>query len=370
MLTHGIGFGVIGSIVARIAVFSAMVFFHELGHYLAARWRGVYVEAFSIGFGPALLAWTDKLGTVWKISAIPLGGYVKMYGMSASVLDEVGVDRAAFREGEAYFQKSVGSRAIVAVAGPVANFVLAFVLFTAVAAIQGRQTLLPDPVAGRVHAGGAADLAGVRDGDRFISINGAPVPSFDALRTMVMADAGKTEAFVLRRGDQDLNLTIAIPAHASAGLLGVEAVSRTQPVSLPSAIVTGASETWGTASQIVVGLYHLLSTGRGLHELGGPIRIVQVTGEVAQFGLAALVSLTALLSVNLGIVNLLPIPILDGGHLLLYFIEYLRGRPVSQRAQEYGFRVGFAIIATIFIFTSWNDLISIGAFRWMARLVG
>jgi regulator of sigma E protease len=367
-MSHTIG--IIDGIVARVAVFSIMVFFHELGHYFAARWRGIYVEAFSIGFGPALLSWMDRAGTVWKISAIPLGGYVKMYGMSGNVLDEASDDMKRVLKGRAYFEKSVGSRMIVAAAGPVANFLLAFVLFATLFAVQGEQTVLPDPVAGRVHAGGAAAAAGVQDGDRFMEIDGAPVKDFVSLRDQVIADAGKATHFVIRRAGKDLDVVINIPKSASTGLLGVESLTRTTPVSIPQAIISGARQTWDTAMQIVTGLVNLITTGQGFHELGGPIRIVQVTGEVAQFGFAALVNLTALLSVNLGIVNLLPIPILDGGHLVLYTVEGLRGRPLSQRAQEYGFRVGFAIIASILVFTSWNDLVSVGAFRWVAHLVG
>jgi regulator of sigma E protease len=362
--------GIIASILARVAVFSIMVFFHELGHYLAARWRGIYVEAFSIGFGPALLSWTDNVGTIWKISAIPLGGYVKMHGMAANVLEESGEDQMAFRDGEAYFQKSVTSRMIVAGAGPVANFVLAFLLFSTLYAVQGRQIVLPDPVAGRVHAGGAADAAGIHDGDRFLSIDGHAVTSFVGLRDLVIADAGKTANIVVQRGGAQLPLQVHIPTSSATGLLGVESLTKTIPVSIPQAVYAGGAETWDTARDIVVGLANLISTGKGLHELGGPIRIVQVTGQVAQFGFAALVTLTALLSVNLGIVNLLPIPILDGGHLVMYALEGLRGRPLSQRAQEYGFRVGFAIIASILVFTSWNDLISVGAFHWVAHLAG
>jgi regulator of sigma E protease len=357
-------------IVARIAVFSIMVFFHELGHYFAARWRGIYVEAFSIGFGPALLSWMDRAGTVWKLSAIPLGGYVKMYGMSGNVIEEGSEDPKRFLKGRAYFEKSVASRMIVAAAGPAANFLLAFVLFTTLYVVQGEQTVLPDPVAGRVHQGGAADLAGMRAGDRFVAIDGQPVKDFVTLRDQVIAHAGHATGFTIRRGDKDMHVVVNIPASSATGLLGVESLIRSTPVSIPRAILSGAEQTWDTASQIVTGLVHLITTGQGLHELGGPIRIVQVTGEVAQFGLAALVSLTALLSVNLGVVNLLPIPILDGGHLVLYTIEGLRGRPLSQRTQEYGFRVGFAIIASILVFTSWNDLISVGAFKWIRHLAG
>jgi regulator of sigma E protease len=361
---------VIDGIVARIAVFSVMVFFHELGHYLAARWRGIYVEAFSIGFGPALCSWTDRVGTVWKISAIPLGGYVKMFGMSANVVDEAPADQARMHHGAAYFEKSVASRMIVAAAGPAANFLLAFLLFSTLYAVQGEQTVLPDPVAGRVHEGGAADAAGMRAGDRFLTIDGQPVKDFVTLRDQVQAHAGHLTSFTIRRGDTDKTVVVNIPASSATGLLGVESLTRSTPVSLPRAVLSGAQQTWDTATQIITGLVHLITTGQGLHELGGPIRIVQVTGEVAQFGLAALVSLTALLSVNLGVVNLLPIPILDGGHLVLYTIEGLRGRPLSQRTQEYGFRVGFAIIASILVFTSWNDLISVGAFKWIRHLAG
>ena len=360
----------LGALAARIGVFGVLVFFHELGHYLAARWRGIYVEAFSIGFGPALLSWTDRHGTAWKLSLIPLGGYVRMHGMAVSVLAEDQVDQEAIRHGEAYFEKSVASRAIVTAAGPVANFILAAVLYIGLFALLGQQVAIPDPIAGPVTRGGAADKAGIRQGDRIVSIAGERVASFSAMRDIIVTDAGKPIDMVIHRGSADLTLTVQVQNEAGIGHIGVESASRTEYLSPLQALGAGLQQTWDMVSGTAIGLANIVGSGKGLSEIGGPIRIIQLTGEVAHQGFAALVALTAALSVSLGLFNLFPIPILDGGHLLFYAIEAVRGRPLPPRTQDYGYRVGFAIIGSLFLAISLHDLVRVGAFQWFTRMVG
>lgn len=357
------------TLAAFVLVLGILVFIHELGHYVAARLCGVYVEAFSIGFGPALASWSARTGTVWKISAFPLGGYVKMHGMSIDTRDEAASDQIAFRENEAYFRKSVWARMIIAAAGPLANFLLAFVVFSTLAGVAGQEVALP--VVGQVVAGSAAASAGLQPGDEITAVDGHRVATFQALRDIVAGQPGRTVTLSLRRGGTDLERQVSIREDGGAGRLGVTS-GRTnrRRISPVQALAVGAEQTWSVLSQTVQGLLHIVTSGRGADELGGPIMIAQLSGKVAQLGILSLATFIALLSVNLGLVNLLPIPILDGGHLMFYAAEALRGRPVPPRAQEYGYRLGFAIIATLFIFVSINDLIRTGAFKWVSHLAG
>ena len=365
-------------IAARLAVLGVLVFIHEMGHYLAARWRGIHVEAFSIGFGPKLLSWTDRQETVWKLCALPLGGFVKMNGMSPALADEEATSREAIRHGHAFFEKSVLSRAIVVAAGPIANFLLAAVLFSALFAIVGRPVALPNPpaVIGEVAPGSSAADAGLAPGDTITAIDGTKVSAFEDMRRVVAASAGHTLAFAVHRGTQDLTLHALIkpktPGDMTVGQLGVSAggAEKVERLSLPGAIVAGFSRTGDVLWQILAGLIHIITTGQGVHDLAGPIGVYVIAGKVAKLGLTAMITFTAFLSINLGLVNLLPIPVLDGGHLMFYAAEALRGRPLPPRALEYGYRLGFAFIASFFLFISWNDLVHTGAVHWVTHLIG
>jgi regulator of sigma E protease len=363
----------IRSAAAFIVVLGVLVFVHELGHYLAARWRGVHVEAFSIGFGRAIASWTDKQGTVWKLAWLPLGGYVKLHGQERpeDVSDEV---RVRWLPGRTFHAKSVLSRAIVVAAGPIANFLLAAVLFAALFGTVGRPVSVP--VIGDVVAEGAAAKAGLRAGDRVQAIDGAAVSKFEDIQRIVSANPDRELSLrILRDGQQQ---TVAVMAGGRdagqgrrVGLLGVRGggteFSKLNPA---QAIVAGVEQTWDVTSQTVAGLAQMLSGTRTTEELGGPLRIAQLSGQVAQLGLASLISFIAVLSVNLGLINLFPIPILDGGHLLFYLVEAIRGRPLPPRAQEYGYRAGFAVLACLFVFATWNDLTHLGLFRWVTGLIG
>jgi regulator of sigma E protease len=363
----------IRSVLSFVVVLGVLVFVHELGHYLAARWRGVHVEAFSIGFGQALFSWTDKLGTVWKVAWIPLGGYVKLHGQERPQ-DVTPEERAKWIAGRTFHEKSVGSRAIVVAAGPVANFLLAIVLFTALFATAGRPVV--QPVVGEVVADSAAAHAGLRPDDRIVSIDGTPIVTFEDIQKIISVRPGQTMPLVVERDGADTTLTVTPEARTDAGgarigMLGIKGGRVTyEHVSLPASVVGGVAQTWDVTRQTFEGLAQMLSGKRGTEDLGGPLRIAQLSGQVAELGFASLVSFIAVLSINLGLINLFPIPILDGGHLLFYLAEAIRGRPIPPRAQEYGFRAGLALLACLFVFATWNDLSHLGIFRWVAGLIG
>jgi regulator of sigma E protease len=351
-----------------LIVLGVLVFFHELGHYLAARWCGVHVETFSIGFGRALASWRDRAGTAWKVGWIPLGGYVKMHGQERP--EEV---RAAWIPGRTFQGKPVGARAIIVAAGPVANFLLAAVLFTGLFATAGQPVILPE--VGEVVAGGAAQQAGLATGDRILAIDGEQVTRFEDIQRIVSARPAQRLTLAIRRGGrtEEVALTTGVREQGGrqVGSLGV-AARATEFRRLPpgAAVAAGLGHTWYVAEQTLAGVWQMIADGRGTEDLGGPLRIAQLSGEVAQLGVASLVDFIAVLSINLGLINLFPIPILDGGHLLFFLAEALRGRPLPARAVEYGFRAGFAVLVGLFVFATWNDLSHLGLVRWVAHLVG
>jgi regulator of sigma E protease len=361
------------TLIAFGVVLGVLVFVHELGHYIAARWRGVHVDAFSIGFGRSLASWTDRRGTVWKIAWLPLGGYVKLHGQERP--EDVSAEvRRGWRAGRTFHEKGVGSRAIVVAAGPVANFLLAIVLFAGLFATVGRPVATPE--VGDVLADSAASQAGLRSGDVVLSIDGHPTRRFEDIQRIVSASPDKTLSLTIRRGEatQTLPVTVGDRTDADGARIGVLGIrggnTQYQRVGPLVAVAAGFSQTWDVTSQTVVGLWQMISGHRGTEDLGGPLRIAELSGQVAQLGVASLVSFIAVLSVNLGLINLFPIPILDGGHLLFYLAEAVRGRPIPPRAQEYGYRAGFALLASLFIFATWNDLSHLGLVTWVRGLMG
>ncbi len=358
--------------VAFAIVLGVLVFIHELGHYVAARWVGVHVETFSIGFGRPLVSWTDRVGTVWKIAWIPLGGYVKMHGQERpeDVSDE---ERATWQPGRTFHEKSVGARAIAVAAGPIANFLLAIVLFAVLFATVGRTIALP--VVGEIVAGSAASRAGLQVGDRIEAIEGRPVHRFEEVQRAVSASPDQLLHLTVASGGASREVSVIPDARDAGGhkvgVLGIRggAVEYEQ-LSPWAALPAGVQQTWDVTVQTLSGVWGMIAKNRGTEDLGGPLRIAQLSGQVAQLGTASLVSFIALLSVNLGLINLFPIPVLDGGHLLFYLVEAVRGRPLPQRAQEYGFRAGLALILCLFVFATWNDLGHIGIIRWVTGLIG
>lgn len=365
-----------GTMLAFLFVLTLVVFVHEYGHFIVARWCGVKVRIFSVGFGKELFGWFDRHGTRWRVSAIPLGGYVKFEGdaNAASVPDYQAVKQMTAEEREgSIFHKSVGQRAAIVAAGPFANFLMAITVFTAMAYFNGRQILLPRIEV--VQTQSAAERAGLRAGDLVLSIGGTAIDSFTDMQRIVSMNAGESLKVVIDRGGSEITLT-AIPdlrevtsplGTQRIGVLGIQAANdpsawRTENYTLPGALRAGVGETW----QVVAQTYHYLGrviVGKeSAEQLSGPIRIAEVSGKVARMGgLGGLLSLAALLSVSIGLINLVPIPMLDGGHLLFYAIEAVRGKPLSDQAQEFGFRIGLALVAILMLFVTWNDLSYFGS---------
>lgn len=362
------------TVLAFVVVLGVLVFIHEMGHYLAARWRGIHAEAFAVGFGRALWSRTDRRGTVWRVGMLPLGGYVKLHGMTNAFEGDQEAGENAYRQGRAFFEKSVLSRAIVVAAGPLANFALAVVLFTLLFAIAGR--VVPRPVVGEVLPGSAAAAAGLQPGDRITGIDGAPITRFEDIQHIVVGAAGRTLTVTLTRGGRTLALPVTPrprdrAAARPVGMLGITSQGvDTEHLSPGAAVVAGVAQTWEVMRETLSGLWTIIVSGRGSDELGGPLRIAQLSGQVAELGAVSFVNFIALLSINLGLINLFPVPVLDGGHLMFYAAEALRGRPLPERAQAFGQRAGVALIGALFLFATFNDLTHFGLFRWMSRLIG
>ena len=359
-------------VVPFLIVLGVLVFFHELGHYLAARWRGVHVETFSIGFGRALGQWKDKRGTQWKLAWIPLGGYVKLHGQEQPEDVEPEV-RAAWLPGRTFHEKSVLSRAIVVAAGPVANFILAAVLFAALFATAGEPLILPE--IGEVKADSAAQHAGLQTGDRIESIDGQPTERFEDIQRIVAARPGQAMKLQIRRGEAIQSIDLVTDTRQSGGhaigALGVTAhAAEYRRLPVARAEMHGVTHTGDVFAQTLGGLWQIVTGRTGAESLGGPLGIAKLSGQAAQQGVATLVDFIAVLSVNLGLINLFPIPVLDGGHLLFFLAEALRGKPLPARAVEYGFRAGLAALVALFVFATWNDLSHLGLVRWVQGFIG
>ena len=369
---HALGGGLVGYVIPFVFVLSLVVFFHELGHFLVARRCGVRIMVFSIGFGPEIVGFDDRYGTRWKISAIPLGGFVKFFGddNAASVPDTARIAAMDAQErAQSFAFQPVYKRAAIVVAGPLANFILAIVIFAGVFMLYGKQTMsarvdsvLPDS---------AAAAAGFKPGDLVVAIDGRPIDNFAEMQRIVSTSAGETLTITVDRGgvQQMLKATPALKEvkdnFGNVQRIGVLGISRSMapedlklhPVSPPRAIWMSVQETWSVIDRTLGYIGGVIVGREAANQLGGPIRIAQMSGQVASFGFVPLIQLAAVLSVSIGLLNLFPIPLLDGGHLLFYTIEALRGRPLSERAQEVGFRIGLAIVLMLMIFATFNDIV-------------
>jgi regulator of sigma E protease len=370
MLSLGSGF--LAYLLPFLFVLTIVVFFHELGHFMVARWVGVKVLIFSVGFGPELLGFTDRHGTRWKLSAIPLGGYVKFFGdqNAASVPDQDTVATMTAQErAQSFFYKSVPRRAAVVAAGPIANFILAILIFAGIFMLHGKPAT--SARVDTVQPGGAADVAGFKPGDIIQSINGQEIKTFADMQRIVSGSAGQTLQVAVSRGGEDMLLK-AVPELKEikdsfgnvhrVGVLGITRSMATEDLKMDkapplTALKMGVEETWFVVDRTLSYLGGVIVGRETADQLGGPIRIAQISGQVATVGMVALVHLTAVLSVSIGLLNLFPIPLLDGGHLLFYAIEALRGKPLSDRAQELGFRIGLAIVLMLMIFATFNDIV-------------
>ena len=349
-----------------LVVLTVLVFVHEWGHYWVARRCGVRVEVFSIGFGPELFGFNDRAGTRWKFSVVPLGGYVKFFGdaNAASAPSPEMRDLPSEDADKSFQHKSLGRRAAIVAAGPAANFLFAVVALWLLFLFSGHP--FPPPVVGAVSPGSAAERAGIMPGDAIVGIDDAPVFRFADLALKVRYSDGQPLTLELDRDGEHLTVTATPDLMASADesgdsmplyRLGVAANSGPYGIlrSAVFAVEETAALTWMTLSAVA----EIIVGERSAEELGGPLRIAQISGDVAQIGFVALVWFMAILSINLGLINLFPIPMLDGGHLLFYGVEAIRGRPLGERAQEYGFRIGLALVLTLMLLATWNDLVQL-----------
>ncbi len=350
-----------------LIVLTVLVFVHEMGHYLIARRNGVRVEVFSIGFGPEIFGWTSKAKTRWKFSLIPLGGYVKMFG-DVDVASRPGQPVAELSEAEraeAFHAKRLGQRAWIVAGGPLANFLFAVIVYAGLFMTVG-ESFTP-AVVGEVQADSAAEEAGFQPEDQIIEIDGREIERFEDIQQIVVLSAGETmEITVLRDGAEVelvatprlVEITGPLGNETKVGRLGIVRsgveIVRHDPL---TAVWRAGQRTVFLTGDILKSLGQMIVGKRSAQELGGPIQIAKISGQLAEVGVVAVIQLMAYLSITLGLINLFPIPILDGGHLLFYTIEAVFGRPLGERAQEYGFRIGLALVLSLMVFATWNDIV-------------
>lgn len=364
-----------------LVALTILVFFHELGHFWVARLAKVRVEVFSVGFGAELFGWNDKAGTRWKIGVIPLGGYVKMFGQSDLPGDE-DEDQPPLTDKEkavSFQHKTLAQRTAIVAAGPIANFLLSVVLIAGLMATFG--TARPYAGVGEMMPGSAAAEAGFEAGDRIVSIDGEAVEWFSDLVRIVSVQPEMLLKIKVRRGDDEFVLTATPKRHqqpgaegktVEIGLLGVRYdpqqmhYERQNPL---MAVWLGIQQTASLTEKTLSFLGQVISGRQGTEGIGGPLRIVQYAGITFQSGIENFILFLAVLSINLGLINLFPIPILDGGHLLFFAVEAIRGRPLGPQAQEYGFRFGLILVLILMVFVTWNDLVQLRVFEFIKELV-
>ena len=355
-------------------VFTLVVFFHELGHFLVARAFGTRIETFSIGFGKEVFGWTDRKGTRWKISWLPLGGYVKFLGdedATSTTPDMEKIERLAPDErAGVLLYKPLYQRALIAAAGPMANVVLAVVLYTMLYAGFGARAL--GTYIGSVQPNSPAAVAGLRPGDKIVSIDGKSVSMFAQLPDIIGSTKRDTLAITIKRDGRPLTLDVKPREINTTDIYGTPLKIKGIgvgygddfpqntvyiPVSILQAPVYAAAQCLGIVESTFTILGRIVSHHADASQLGGPIGMAQMAQSAASHGFYDLISLIAFISVSIGLINLFPIPLLDGGHLLYYGCEAVLGRPLNERAQDVGFRVGLALVLGLMIFTTWNDLV-------------
>ncbi len=357
-----------------------LIFLHELGHYLVGRWCGVKADVFSIGFGKEIVGWTDKRGTRWKLSGIPLGGYCKFAGdMNAASQPSADWKSLPQAERDVTFQsKPVWKRALIVFAGPFTNFLIAFVILGGFAIAFGDPQTRP--VAAMVQPNSAAEKAGIRVGDRISAIGGTKIDRFEDIAPIVQDHPGERLMVVIERSGQYVALDI-VPSEIKErdrfgniyryGRIGIGNSDRVWvPVSLLEAPKIAVSRTISILDRMITGLGRIISGRVPITEIGGPLKIAQISGQIATLGWMDFVSLMAMLSINLGFMNLLPVPVLDGGHLAMYAFEAIRRKPLSERAQGLAFGAGMFTMMALMLFVTFNDLRSFGVWEKLAGLIG
>jgi len=374
------GPGLIWTVLSFLIAIGPLIFLHELGHYLVARWCGVKADVFSIGFGREIFGWTDVRGTRWKVAWLPLGGYVRFAGdaNAASQPDQEWVDLPDFERSEVFHAKPVWQRAAITAAGPFVNFLVGFLILAGLLATFGEMRI--PSVVGSVKAGSVAEASGFQEGDRIVSIGDKRIDDFEDLYETVYARPRVALDFGIERNGQPLHI-LATPAYIEArdpfgniqrrGSLGIGPVA-------PSHVTLGWQEIPGVALERTVGVVRSTIDGLGqiifgnlsMKEMSGPVKMAKFAGQVATLGWVPFVGFVAMISINLGFINLLPIPMLDGGHLLFYAIEGVIRRPVSPQAQDWAFRTGFAVLMTLMLFVTFNDFASLELWHRLSGLIG
>ena len=353
-------------------VLGVLVFVHEYGHYWVARKCGVKIDSFSVGFGPEIFGRYDKDGTRWKLCLLPLGGYVKMHGDSdpASMPTEEVTKMTEDERKQAFFHKSVWQRIAIIVAGPFANFLFAILVLTVMYMTVGQPHTLA--MVDEVTPGSAAEAAGIIKGDIIRQVDNEKIDRFESLQNIIRMNSGNPVVLQIDRGKEKLSINLTpkteevddgFGGKTKIGLLGIKrapVVEGSQIYHNPFiAVYKASAETFTMASNTLKAIGQLITGHRNTKELGGPVKIAHLAGETAQYGFYSLFNLIVLLSVNLGLINLFPVPVLDGGHLVFYLVEAIRGKPVSIKAQEYSFRVGLALVICLMIFATWNDVVNL-----------
>ena len=361
---------------AFLFVITLVVFFHELGHFLMARLFGVKVEVFSVGFGKEIFGWNDKRGTRWKVSWLPIGGYVKFTGDAdaASKPDHAAAAAmSAAERAQTLAFKPLGQRALVAAAGPFANFALAIVLLTGLLMVSGR--VVVTPLVGDVTPGSPAQMAGIKPGDLVTRINRTAISDFQQLPQIISVSGGETLNIGLKRAGRELTVLVTPRLTKTKDVLGNVSsqmvIGVRPPANAPvtreqygpvGAFGAACTETWDIIKTTILGISQMITGHASADQLRGPAGIAQMTKQVAEFGFLPLLNLVAILSVSIGLANLFPIPLLDGGHLLYYGVEAVLGRPLGERAQDVGFRLGLVLVLGLMLLTTWNDLVRLNLF--------
>ena len=364
------------SVIAFVGVLVVVVLVHELGHYLIARWCRVRVEVFSIGFGPEIFGFHDRAGTRWKFSALPLGGYVKMLGQSdLHADDDEEIDDAEKLVSFRY--KHLAQRTAIVAGGPIANFIFALFAFTAVFMTIG-QSYTPARVV-EVVEGSAAELAEFMPGDVLTEIEGYTIRRFEEVRQLIPLYPDKQIEIVIERDGQSLTIlatpqstirTTPIGDNIGMGVLGIRGpVQEIVRHGLFTALWEGWRQTQRQTSVLLLALGQMVSGQRDAEEIGGPVRIAQMSGAAAKFGIVSLIFFASYLSITLGVINLLPVPVLDGGHLMFYLYEAVLGRPPGRRMQEFSLKIGLALLVFLMVFATYNDLARLPVVKYFVSLV-
>jgi regulator of sigma E protease len=356
-----------------IAIISIIVFVHEFGHFYIARLCNVKVDSFSIGFGPEIFGWNDKKGTRWKVSLFPLGGYVKMFGdeTAASTPDSKKLKKMTAKEKKVAFQyKPLHQKAAIVFAGPAVNFLFAMVVLTGLFMVYGRPISLPE--VGTVMEKSAAAEAGILPGDRFIEIDGSAITRFEDIRRVVSLHPEIALTYTIDRKGQLTEGTLvpklsettdAFGNTVKIGIIGITPSSvEYAKLNFAQSAIASVEETWSITTSTLQAVGQMITGKRSADELSGIMRIAKFSGQSTEQGLGMVLWFMALLSINLGLINLFPIPMLDGGHLMYYAIEAVSGKPLAEKAQEYGFKVGMVLLVALMLFATFNDIRHFGWF--------